>query len=275
MAARFRALAAVARVSTTTTGPNLLREVARAAREALDGASVSLSRWEPESGLLRCLINEGDLGPSEVPEPVDETYSMLAYRNMAVLIEDQAALVASVDQDDGDGGYVRMLTELHKGSCVAAPIPLDGRVWGELFVTRTLDQAPFTDSDGDLAVAVAAQVGAAIATAEHLVRVERLARTDPLTGLANRRAVDDRPRRAAALGAVLRSVGQAEQPTSVGHLADVVTGGGDTARDALQRRALDGSAQVVRGRDDLVGRQPAHDDAELVTAQPRRKSTGQ
>jgi len=192
MAARFRALAAVARVPTTATGATLLRDVARAAREALDGASVSLSRWEPESGQVRCLINEGDLGPTEVPEPVDETYSMLDYRNMAVLIEEQAALVVSVDQDDGDGGYVRMLTELRKGSCVAAPIPLDGRVWGELFVTRTLDQAPFTDADGDLAVAVAAQVGAAIATAEHLVRVERLARTDPLTGLANRRAVDDR-----------------------------------------------------------------------------------
>ena len=201
-AARFRALAAVARVPTTATGPSLLRDVARAAREALDGASVSLSRWEPESGLVRCLINEGDLGPIEVPEPVDETYSLLEYRNVTILLEDHASLVASVDQDDDGGGYVRLLGELGKGSCVAAPIPLDGRVWGELFVTRTLDQPPFTEADGDLAVAVAAQVGAAIATAEHLNRVERLARTDPLTALANRRAVDDRLDEAFAAWAV-------------------------------------------------------------------------
>ena len=39
---------------------------------------------------------------------------------------------------------------------------------------------------------VAAQVATAIAAGEHLARVSRLAYTDPLTGLANRRAVDDR-----------------------------------------------------------------------------------
>ncbi|MFZ0323590.1 MAG: GGDEF domain-containing protein [Actinomycetes bacterium] len=191
-AARFRALAAVARVPTTATGTSLLRDIARAAREALDGASVSMSRWEPEHGLVRCLINEGDLSAIEEPEPLDETYTLLEYRHLSVLIEDQAALVVVIDQDDDGGGYVKMLQALGKGSCVAAPIPLDGRVWGELFVTRTLDQPPFSEADGDLAVAVAAQVGAAIATAEHLNRVERLARTDPLTGLANRRAFDDR-----------------------------------------------------------------------------------
>ena len=169
----------------------MLREVALTALVALDGASVSLSRWERDTGLMRCLLNAGDLAAVEAPDPVDELYSVHDYNGVFVLLEEHAPLAVSVDDEDA-GGYAELLRALGKGSCVAAPIPLDGRVWGELFVTRTLDQAPFTASDGEFAVAVAAQVGAAMATAEHLTRVEQLARTDPLTGLANRREVDDR-----------------------------------------------------------------------------------
>jgi len=44
----------------------------------------------------------------------------------------------------------------------------------------------------DFATAVAGQVAAGIAQAQHVESVARLAYTDPLTGLANRRAVDDR-----------------------------------------------------------------------------------
>ena len=38
---------------------------------------------------------------------------------------------------------------------------------------------------------MAAQIGAALATAQHLDNVDQLAHTDPLTGLANRRSVDE------------------------------------------------------------------------------------
>ena len=44
----------------------------------------------------------------------------------------------------------------------------------------------------DYATAVAGQVAAGIAQAQHVESVARLAYTDPLTGLANRRAIDDR-----------------------------------------------------------------------------------
>lgn len=190
-AARFRALADVARAATSRSGAALLADVARGAMVALDGASASLSRWEPESGQVRCLVNVGQLGPTERADPVDEIYAIADYPGLLTLLEDHSWLIATID-DASDTGYAQVLHDVGKGSCVAAPIPLEGRVWGELFVTRTMDQAPFNDVDAEFTVAVAAQVGAAIATAEHLDRVERLARTDPLTGLANRRAVDDR-----------------------------------------------------------------------------------
>ena len=50
----------------------------------------------------------------------------------------------------------------------------------------------YSDADLDYATIVAAQVGAAIAAGERLAKISRLAYTDPLTGLANRRAVDER-----------------------------------------------------------------------------------
>ncbi len=52
--------------------------------------------------------------------------------------------------------------------------------------------------DLDFAGAVAALISAGIAQAEHVERVERLAYTDPLTGLGNRRTFDDALDRAVA-----------------------------------------------------------------------------
>ena len=107
---------------------------------ALDGVSVSLSIWEPEHTRLRCVLNDGDLGPGEVLEPEGEYYGVSDYAPVIPLLEQQQAFTASV-QDQGS--YGDLVRRLGKGSCVVAPIPLDGRVWGELFVTRSVDQPTF------------------------------------------------------------------------------------------------------------------------------------
>jgi len=190
--ARFRALADIARVTRAPTREELLTSVTEAARAALDGASASLSEWEPGHGRVRTLVNVGDLGPGELPLPADETYSMLEYGMLAVMLEQERGILTVVGQENDTDAHLLLLHELRKGSSVCAPVPLDGRVWGELFVTRGLDQPAFTEVDLDFAVAVAAQVGAALATAQHLEQVSRMAYTDSLTGLANRRAVDER-----------------------------------------------------------------------------------
>ena len=51
---------------------------------------------------------------------------------------------------------------------------------------------PYGPEDLDFALAVAGQIAAGAAQVQHLERVARLAYTDQLTGLANRRAIDDR-----------------------------------------------------------------------------------
>ncbi len=194
---RLHALTAIAKAATGSSGfVEVLRRTSDAAQTALEAASLSISVWERDQARVRVLINTGDLGPGEVYEPVDETYQITDYPFITRMFSDGLGFVQSADADPASAGadpnLVRLLRLLGKGSGLSVPIVLESRVWGELFATRDPDAEPFGQEDIDYATAVAGQVAAGIAQAQHVESVARLAYTDPLTGLANRRAVDDR-----------------------------------------------------------------------------------
>lgn len=96
----------------------------------------------------------------------------------------------------GRAGYghqrVAALRRRGRGCCVVAPIVLHGRAWGELYVARPAAAPAFDRADADFATVLASVIAAGIAQAERLEEARRLAFTDSLTGLANRRAVDVR-----------------------------------------------------------------------------------
>ncbi|MGW5679665.1 diguanylate cyclase domain-containing protein [Streptomyces sp. NPDC003860] len=92
----------------------------------------------------------------------------------------------------GAGGRASALRRRRRGCCVVAPIVLHGRAWGELYVARPLGAPVFGRDEAHFATVLASVVAAGIAQNERLEEVRRLAFTDPLTGLANRRAVDAR-----------------------------------------------------------------------------------
>ena len=191
LATRLGALADIARAAWAGTEMDLMMQAATSARSALDAASVSISRWDPETGSSQVLLNEGDLGPHEQAQPDDETYDAQPYLDLQLLSEQLTGWVTNVETGDPNSVEVQLLLELHKHCSVGAPIPVDGRIWGEMYFTRTADQPCIDAADADLALVVAAQFGAAISTAQHLQNVEELAHTDPLTGLGNRRSVDE------------------------------------------------------------------------------------
>ena len=193
-AARLRVLTDFAKVvSAARSYDDVLRLAAIESRRALDGASASISVLERESGLLRTLVNEGDLGPGERQRPDDEAYLLAEDTLVERMFHDGGGYVVDLDhRRSGDHLVADLLRSTGKHSGIGVPILLEGRHWGELWVTRTADQPRFTEADLDFAVAVASQTAAGIAQAEHIARVERLAYTDPLTGLGNRRTFDDR-----------------------------------------------------------------------------------
>ncbi|MFB7912499.1 diguanylate cyclase domain-containing protein [Streptomyces sp. NPDC056061] len=212
--ARLRAVVSLAQAMAAAHTPRgSWRAAALGACEALGGSFAALSVWERGRGRLRVLVNAGERAVGEEEFPEEEAYPVYRFPEITEFLHERWAAGgepdAWVEIDDtsaGDapgagergygGGYshqrVAALRRRGRGCCVIAPIVLHGRAWGELYVARPAGQPVFGREDADFATVLAAVVAAGISQAERLEEVRRLAFTDPLTGLANRRAVDMR-----------------------------------------------------------------------------------
>jgi diguanylate cyclase (GGDEF)-like protein len=188
--------AALTRVSAAAADAYRLEDVmeqaAEAAREVTGAASLSISRWERESDTMRTLINVGALGDGEDRLPLDETYRLADYPLASRLLREGKPYCVAVDDHDAPPVEIELLRELGKESAVAVSIVLDGSVWGEVWATTAPGQRRFDDGDIRFLEAIADRLALVLSRAERYTRVSRLAYEDPLTGLANRRAIEER-----------------------------------------------------------------------------------
>ncbi len=202
---RLRAVVALAQAMAAAQTPReAVGAAADSARRALDGTFAAVSVWERERGRLRVLVNVGELMDGEEPLPEDESYPVHQFPEITEFLherwasggEPHAWVETSEGRRTGSGAYrherVAALRRRGRGSCVVAPVVLHGRAWGELYVARPAGSAVFGRDDADFATVLAAVTAAGLAQTERLEEVRRLAFTDPLTGLGNRRAVDIR-----------------------------------------------------------------------------------
>ncbi|MER5886900.1 sensor domain-containing diguanylate cyclase [Streptomyces sp. NPDC001941] len=202
---RLRAVVALAQAMAAAHTPREShRAAALGACEALDGSFAALSVWERELGRLKVLVNAGERAPGEEEFPDAETYPVNEFPEITEFLherwagggEPNAWVETAEGPADAAHGYchqrVAALRRRGRGCCVVAPIVLHGRAWGELYVARRAGAPVFGRADADFATVLASVVAAGIAQSERLEEVRRLAFTDPLTGLANRRAVDMR-----------------------------------------------------------------------------------
>ncbi|MEU5093406.1 GGDEF domain-containing protein [Streptomyces sp. NPDC020996] len=202
-------LAAVVALAQGMAAAHGTREAWRAAAagacRALGGNFAALSVWERDLGRLRVLVNVGERAEGEQEFPDDESYPVHQFPEITEFLHERWAggggpnawvETAAGPAAGGRPGYVHQrvaaLRRRGRGCCVVAPIVLNGRAWGELYVARRAGDPVFGPGDADFATVLAAVVAAGIAQAERLEEVRRLAYTDALTGLANRRAVDAR-----------------------------------------------------------------------------------
>lgn len=136
--------------------------VAETARWVLRATSLTLSVREGE-GRVRSLVNVGDLGPGEERWPNDESYSLAAFpESVRMLAGDPGRHVTHVEDADGEPGEIELLRRLEKACCLKMPILVHGRVWGEMWATRTADQPRFTDDDVELARVVASMIASGL-----------------------------------------------------------------------------------------------------------------
>ncbi len=171
---------------------DLAERACEEARFAFDARSVSLARIEREHGTARVIVNVGHLAPDEQRFPTDETYEISAYPMLGLMIDEARPWAMTVESDDRDQAERQLLDRIGAYSALAAPVLAEGRIWGELFATRGPESEPYDDDDLAFAQAFAGMVSAGLAQVEHLARVQRMAYQDTLTGLGNRRLVDER-----------------------------------------------------------------------------------
>ncbi len=214
---RLRAVVALAQAMAAAHTPReCWRAAALGARDALGGTFAALSTWQRDLGRLKVLVNAGQRTPDEEEFPEDETYPVYQFSEITEFLHERwagggepNAWVETADgpapagagrargrrparRGPGPGGGRPPSGGGGRGCCVVAPIVLHGRAWGELYVARPVGAPVFDRGDADFATVLAAVVAAGIAQTERLEEVRKLAFTDPLTGLANRRAVDTR-----------------------------------------------------------------------------------
>jgi diguanylate cyclase (GGDEF)-like protein len=156
----------------------------------LRSATVSLSRLEPGTGTLRTVINVGDLGPREQRWPSDETYNLQDFMNLRGIVSERQMWTVTADDPQADAAELALLRELGKPAALAAPLIVSNTMWGEVYVTYAEAQQALTADHAYLEVYLAI-VESALARVQQIQSLERLAYQDPMTGLANRRALDE------------------------------------------------------------------------------------
>jgi diguanylate cyclase (GGDEF)-like protein len=202
---RLRAVVALAQGMAAAHSPReSWRAAALGACRALSGSFAALSVWERELGRLRVLVNVGERAADEEEFPDGESYPVHQFPEITEFLherwacggEPNAWVETAEGPAEGRAEYchqrVAALRRRGRGCCVVAPIVLHGRAWGELYVARPAGDPVFGGGDADFATVLASVVAAGIAQTERLEEARRLAFTDALTGLANRRAVDVR-----------------------------------------------------------------------------------
>ncbi len=188
------ALRALLRISEAVGQANFFDEalevIAEQALVALNAAAVSVSRWERHHDALRTLINVGLLGPGEQRWPENETHPQADNPHLRELLLHGQPYVTAVEDTHLHPSRLAWLREIGKESELGVPVIFGNITWGELWVAG-VDGRRFGRDDVQLLQAIAAHAALAIGRSELFSTVWRYAFQDPLTGLANRRALDE------------------------------------------------------------------------------------
>ena len=223
------------------------------ALEAVGAASLSISRWHEEEGVLRTLVNVGDVSPLEERFPADERYSVEDFPTLTRLMGGAEFSVAAVDDPGTDRSLRDLLAAFGKEACLSVSMILEGKAWGELEVFTAHGEPRLSEKDAGFLRAIADQLVAAIHRAELFARVEALAYTDSLTGVASRRAVEQ------ALEEACGSPPGDGMPAlilcDIDDLKQVNDAGGHEAGDRALRAVAEAlAAASARHEDAVVGR---------------------
>ncbi|MGL5829982.1 MAG: GGDEF domain-containing protein [Angustibacter sp.] len=158
---------------------------AAAAEAALDlvaADGVSVSRIEPENGLVRTIYNGGVFLRDSPAFPEDEVYFIRDYPDLVrLLASGEPWAKAFADPHDPDPEAV-LLRSVGQSAAAAVAIEVEGRTWGEIYVSRTQAVVFCSVEVASLRV-LAAHIGALIALQAQAEEFAVSSQVDALTGL--------------------------------------------------------------------------------------------
>ncbi len=190
---------ALLRVAAAVSGANKIEEVLELAAEeslrAIGAASLAINRFEDDGRQYRTLVNVGDLSDWEERLPTSEVYDVDRFPGLREMSATANPYFNSLADPNCEPAARELLTSVGKSSDLGVAIVVEGEVWGGIWAA-TSNGSSFDADDVSFLEAIGGQIATAIARVELFSRVSRLAYEDPLTGLANRRALEERLARA-------------------------------------------------------------------------------
>jgi diguanylate cyclase (GGDEF)-like protein len=187
------AVTTLGELALTIRSANGLDDVVAAVTAAsvmlLGADTVRVLRIDSAHGRILVLSRVGVLGDL-ADESRPDTYLLADYPLIMVEPDSARTQVASLSDPATSERDVSDLRVLGVCASLRIPIIVPGMQWGTIYVTRR-DDRPFTAEEVAAADVIGTLTGAAVDRLERHDDLQRLALTDPMTGLANRRAVDE------------------------------------------------------------------------------------
>ena len=185
-----------AAAATATRIEDVLELTAEAAHAAIGEGGLSITMWDREADTMRILITAGGPGQPSTVIPEGKNFPLSQFPDAARLLHTGTPQFVTVDDPEADERAVAVLKERGMESSIGVPIVVDGAVWGGVWAASPSGMPSFRARDVGFLETIAAQLAAVVHRAERFSNVSRLAYEDPLTGLSNRRALEERLGRA-------------------------------------------------------------------------------
>ncbi len=164
------------------------------ARAALGADAVALTKFDHDREIARVLANIGDTASWLEARPTDETYAFSDYEWVWSTLSAGEPFIFSASDPGAPEIAASVVRAEEKEHVLLVPViaATGSGVWGDLWVTRGPESEAFDARSFRVGVAVTRLIASGLERAEVFGRIAALAHTDDLTGLANRRSLEER-----------------------------------------------------------------------------------
>ena len=183
---RLRALAHATRSAGDLD--SLLAVVVSYVDTELSADGVYVGRVDHRHGRVDILARAGAFTTSD-PWDGQDSFAVAAQSRAQAVSEDAPIWTGNINEDL-QGYDRRLLSITGQGSGASFPIVVADRLWGVLFVTRKSEDG-FAEPDLTMGALVGEFLASGVSRVDYHRELHALAYTDPLTEMANRRAVDE------------------------------------------------------------------------------------